>query len=79
MYTGGSGGRGGDRRRRRGEGGRRGRGRRRKRGEMEEEGEGEGSVMEESSLDVMSQGSEGERRSLLARLTQVCVRVCVCA
>ena len=82
MYVaGGSGGKGreGGRRGRRGEGGRKGRKRRRRgdveRGEGEEEGEeGEGStVLEESALDVMSQGSEREKTSLLTQLTGVCV------
>lgn len=76
--TGGSGGKGEERGRRgkRGEGGRKGR-KRRRRGEVEEggeEGEEEGSMtLEDSAMDLMSQSSKRERRSLLAQLTGVCV------
>ncbi|CAI8007038.1 hypothetical protein GBAR_LOCUS5020, partial [Geodia barretti] len=60
------GGRKGEERRRREEGRKR-----RRRGEVEEgeEGGGESSLMEDSALDVMSQGSERERTSLLTQLT----------
>ena len=80
--AGGGGGRGGEggRRGRRGEGGRKGRKRRRRgeEGEGEEEGEeGESSLMGDSALDVMPQGSERERTSLLTQLTGVGVGLTV--
>ena len=48
-------------------------------GEGEEREGGESSLMEDSALDVMSQGSERERTSLLTQLTGVGAGLTVCS